>query len=70
MNEQELREWALSRYGSTAIADDLELVQLLYEDVATIERSGDLPADDDLPFAAFMADLHDRLHRAYGRDAR
>jgi hypothetical protein len=70
MNEQELREWALSRYDSTAIADDLELVQLLYADVAAVERSGGFPADDDMPFDAFMADLHDRLQRAYGREIR
>ena len=28
-HEQELREWALARYGSATIADDLELTRLL-----------------------------------------
>jgi hypothetical protein len=66
MNEQELREWTLARYGSATIADDLELARLLREDVATVERDGDFPLDDDLPFDAFMADLNERLQRSSG----
>lgn len=66
MNEQELRQWALARYGSGTIADDLELARLLQEDVATVERDGDFPADDDLPFDAFTADLNERLQRSSG----
>jgi hypothetical protein len=66
MNDQELREWALARYGSATIADDLELARLLHDDVATVDRTGDFPADDDLPFDAFMDDLNDRLQRSAG----
>ena len=66
MNELELRAWALARYGSATIADDLELAQLLNEDVAMVERDGDFPRDDDLPFDGFMADLNERLQRSSG----
>jgi hypothetical protein len=67
LDAQELRGWTLARYGSGIIADDVELARLLHEDVATVERDGDFPAVDDLPFDAFMADLHERLHRTIGR---
>jgi hypothetical protein len=70
MNDQELRAWALARYGSGTIADDLELARLLHEDVATVEREGGFPPEDELRFDAFMADLNERLQRSSGRKGR
>lgn len=62
--DAELHDWALARYGSEEIAGQIEIVRQLFEDVQTIERRGDLPADDEIPYDDFMADLNERLRRA------
>jgi hypothetical protein len=66
MTDQELRAWALERYGSEALANDLELARLVYEDDEFVAAHGNIPwdADDEMPYARFMADLDDLLRRA------
>jgi hypothetical protein len=66
MTDQELRAWALDRFGSETVADDLELARLLHEDAEFVDRRGDVARDDkdEIPYDRFMADLDGLLGRA------
>jgi len=53
VTDDELRDWVMRRYGAAEIANDPVLARRLYEDVQTVERDGDFPSEDDIPFDRF-----------------
>lgn len=62
-SDDEIRTWVMERYGAEEIAREPELARRLYEDVQTVEREGDFPLDDNIPYDGFVEALSDRLRR-------